>query len=104
MSGSAVRSNFVSARRQKRIVEFAQRYADDVLRPDRFDICRRSAMSVSTTAMRGRLQKEGEIIHIICDRIVDHDAMLRRIGRTDQPLPRNGGNGRGRSGSRKLPL
>lgn len=34
-------------------------------------------------AMCGRLQKEGEVIHIICDRIVDRDDLLRSIGRTD---------------------
>jgi hypothetical protein len=40
-------------------------------------------MSASMIAIRGRLQKEGEVIHIICDRIVDHDDMLRSIGSTD---------------------
>lgn len=56
--------------------------ANDVLWPDRFEIYRRQVMSASMIAMRGRLQKEGEVIHIICDRITDHDNMLRSIGRT----------------------
>lgn len=57
--------------------------ANGILWPDRFEIYRRQVMSTSMIAMRGRIQKEGEIIHIICDRIVDHDTMLRSIGRMD---------------------
>ncbi len=56
--------------------------ANGILWPDRFEIYRRQVMSASMIAMRGRLQKEGEVIHIICDRIIDHDDMLRSIGRT----------------------
>ena len=54
---------------------------------------RRQVMSASMIAMRGRLQKEGEVIHIICDRIMDHDDMLRSIGRKDfavAPAPADG--------------
>ena len=57
--------------------------ANGILWPDKFEIYRRPIMSASMIAMRGRLQKEGEIIHIICDRIVDRDDMLRSIGRMD---------------------
>ncbi len=42
-------------------------------------------------AMRGRLQKEGEVIHIICDRITDHDAMLRSIAQSDLSIARGRG-------------
>jgi len=51
--------------------------------PDRFEIYRRPVMSASMFAMRGRLQKEGEVIHNICGRLDDHDAMLRSIRRMD---------------------
>ena len=86
--------------------------ANGILWPDRFEIYRRQVMSSSMIAMRGRLQKEGEVIHIICDRIVDHDDMLRSIGRTAfavtpirgdgatngaGPDPRNPGIPRGRT-------
>ncbi len=67
--------------------------ANGILWPDRFDIYRRQVMSASMIAMRGRLQKEGEIIHIICDRIIDHDAMLRSIGRSDFSVPPGRGDG-----------
>jgi error-prone DNA polymerase len=57
--------------------------ANGILWPDKFEIYRRQVMSASMIAMRGRLQKEGEVIHIICDRISDHDEMLRSIARMD---------------------
>src|SRR3546814_374662 len=57
--------------------------ANGILWPDRFEIYRRQIMSASMIGMRGRLQKEGEVIHIICDRIVDHDDALRAIGRVE---------------------
>src|SRR3546814_13886085 len=36
--------------------------ANGILWPDRFEIYRRQVMSASMIAMRGRLQKEGEVI------------------------------------------
>ncbi|WHO40928.1 DNA polymerase III subunit alpha [Sphingobium sp. AP49] len=60
--------------------------AQGILWPDRFEIYRRQVMSASMISMRGRLQKEGEVIHIICDRIIDQDDMLRSIGTTDVRL------------------
>ena len=67
--------------------------ANGILWPDRFDIYRRQIMSASMIAMRGRLQKEGEVIHIICDRIIDHDALLRSVGRSDLSIAPGRGDG-----------
>ena len=67
--------------------------ANGILWPNKFEIYRRQVMSASMIAMRGRLQKEGEIIHIICDRIIDHDAMLRSIGRVDFAVQPGRGDG-----------
>lgn len=67
--------------------------ANGILWPDKFETYRRQIMSASMVAMRGRLQKEDEIIHVICDRIIDHDAMLRSIGRTPLPLAAGRGDG-----------
>jgi error-prone DNA polymerase len=72
--------------------------AQGILWPDRFEIYRRQIMSASMVAMRGRLQKEGEVIHIICDRIIDHDAMLRSIGRTDFTVAPGRGDGASHGG------
>ena len=43
-------------------------------------------------------QKEGEIIHVICDRITDHDAMLRQVGRSALSIAPGRGDG-ARNGS-----
>lgn len=67
--------------------------ANGILWPDRFDIYRRQVMAASMIAMRGRVQKEGEIIHVICDRITDHDAMLRQVGRSSLSIAPGRGDG-----------
>lgn len=67
--------------------------ANGILWPDRFESYRRQVMSASMIAMRGRLQKEGEVIHIVCDRIIDHDEMLRSIGRMDFAIAPGRGDG-----------
>jgi len=67
--------------------------ANGIVWPDRFETYRRQIMSASMIALRGRLQKEGEVIHVIADRIVDHDAMLRRIGERDFSLAPGRGDG-----------
>lgn len=81
--------------------------ANGILWPDRFEIYRRQVMSASMIAIRGRLQKEGEVIHIICDRIVDHDAMLRSIAQSDVSIAPGRGDGARNGGgpdSRDAPL
>ena len=67
--------------------------ANGILWPNKFEIYRRQVMSGQLIAMRGRLQKEGEIIHIICDRIVDHEVLLRSIGRMDFAVAPGRGDG-----------
>lgn len=72
--------------------------AQGILWPDRFETYRRQVMSASMIAMRGRLQMEGEVIHLICDRIVDHYAMLRSIGRMDFSVAPGRGDGASHGG------
>jgi error-prone DNA polymerase len=67
--------------------------ANGILWPDKFEVYRRQVMSASMIAMRGRLQKEGDVIHVICDRIIDHDDMLCRVGRTDFTVAPSRGDG-----------
>jgi error-prone DNA polymerase len=54
--------------------------ANGILWPDRFEAQRRTVMSASMIGMKGRVQKEGEVIHVICDRIIDHGDLLHRVG------------------------
>ena len=72
--------------------------AQGILWPNKFEIYRRQVMSASMIAMRGKLQKEGEVIHIICDRIIDHDEMLRSVGRTDFSVVPGRGDGASHGG------
>ena len=72
--------------------------AQGILWPSKFEIYRRQVMSASMIAMRGKLQKEGEVIHIICDRIIDHDEMLRSVGRTEFSVAPGRGDGASHGG------
>ncbi|WP_454888754.1 error-prone DNA polymerase [Sphingobium indicum] len=72
--------------------------ANGILWPNKFEVYRRQVMSASLIAMRGRLQKEGEVIHIICDRITDHDDMLRSIGRSEFKVVPGRGDGASHGG------
>jgi len=65
--------------------------ANGILWPDRFEAQRRTIMSASMVGMKGRVQKEGEIIHVICDRIIDHGDLLDRVG--DMSFPHRTGRG-----------
>ena len=67
--------------------------ANGVLWPDRFERQRRTVMSASMIGMKGRVQKEGEVIHVICDRIIDHGDLLHRVG--EMSFPRRTGRGDG---------
>ena len=65
--------------------------ANGILWPDRFEAQRRTIMSASMVGMKGQVQKEGEIIHVICSRIVDHGDLLHRVG--DMSFPHRTGRG-----------
>lgn len=65
--------------------------ANGILWPDRFEAERRTIMSASMVGLKGRIQKEGEIIHVICDRIINHGDLLRRVG--DISFPHRTGRG-----------
>jgi error-prone DNA polymerase len=67
--------------------------ANGILWPDRFEKQRRTVMSASMVSLRGRLQKEGQVIHVIVDRVIDRDDMLRSVGRMDFPLAHGRGDG-----------
>ena len=48
--------------------------------------------------MDAKLQKKGEVIHIICDQIIDHDEMLPSVGRTDFRVTLGRGDGASHGG------
>ncbi|MBP2515344.1 error-prone DNA polymerase [Sphingomonas sp. PvP018] len=73
--------------------------ANGILWPDRFERQRRTLMSASMVGMKGRVQKEGEVIHVICDRIVDHGDLLHRVGEMSFPHRTGRGDGARHAGS-----
>jgi error-prone DNA polymerase len=73
--------------------------ANGILWPDRFEAQRRTVMSASMVSMKGRVQKEGEVIHVICDRIVDQGDLLSQIGRMAFPHQTGRGDGARHAGS-----
>jgi error-prone DNA polymerase len=73
--------------------------ANGILWPDRFEAQRRTVMSAAMIGMKGRVQKEGEVIHVICDRIVDHGDLLSQVGQMSFPHATGRGDGARHSGA-----
>jgi error-prone DNA polymerase len=59
--------------------------ANGILWPDRFEAQRRTVMSSAMVSIRGRVQKEGIVIHVVADHITDLTWMLREVGEIDLP-------------------
>lgn len=59
--------------------------ANGILWPDRFEAQRRTVMSSAMVSLKGRVQKEGAVIHVIVDRVTDCTALLRSVGDVDLP-------------------
>ena len=70
-----------------------------ILWPDRFEAQRRLVMSASMVGLRGRLQREGQVVHIIIDRIVDYGDLLRQVGAMAFPHRTGPGDGATHAGS-----
>ncbi|MES3100538.1 error-prone DNA polymerase [Sphingomonas faeni] len=73
--------------------------ANGILWPDRFEAQRRTVMSAAMIGMKGRVQKEGDVIHIICDRIIDHTSLLGQVGQMTFPHQTGRGDGANHPGS-----
>ncbi|MDO7841918.1 error-prone DNA polymerase [Sphingomonas immobilis] len=73
--------------------------AQGILWPDRFETYRRVVMSSSMVSLRGRLQKEGEVIHVIVDHMVDRTDMLRQVGSMQFPHRTGRGDGATHAGA-----
>ncbi|WP_232491818.1 error-prone DNA polymerase [Novosphingobium kaempferiae] len=73
--------------------------ANGILWPDRFEAQRRTVMSASMVGLKGRVQKEGEVIHVICDRIIDHGDLLHKVGEMAFPYQTGRGDGARHAGA-----
>jgi error-prone DNA polymerase len=52
-----------------------------------FEQQRRRILGASMLACRGRVQKEGGVLHVIADEITDLSELLRSVGRRDEAFP-----------------
>jgi len=67
--------------------------AQGILWPDRFEAQRRTIMTASMIGLRGVVQKEGRVIHVIIQKVVDYGDLLRRVGEMDFPYRPGPGDG-----------
>jgi error-prone DNA polymerase len=58
-----------------------------------FERQRRVVMSASMLACRGKVQKEGEVIHVVADHLTDLSALLASVGQRDGAFPLAHGRG-----------
>jgi error-prone DNA polymerase len=67
--------------------------ANLVVWPQVFEKFRRLVMSASMIAVRGRIQREGEVIHVVAHRLVDLSAELATVASRDAAFPLSHGCG-----------
>ncbi len=67
--------------------------ANGILWPDRFEAQRRTVLASAMVGLRGRVQREGQVIHIITDKVVDYTPLLRTVGEMDFPHRPGPGDG-----------
>ncbi|MGF7156075.1 OB-fold nucleic acid binding domain-containing protein [Novosphingobium gossypii] len=79
--------------------------ANGIFWPDRFGAQRRTVMSPSMVGLEGQVQKEGGVIHVICDKIIDLGYLLHHVGKMSFPhragsceAPHSGAADRGDTG------
>lgn len=56
-------------------------------------------MSAAMIGMKGRVQREGLVIHVICDRIIDYGRLLAQVGQMDFPHATGRGGGARHTGA-----
>ncbi|MBE7211410.1 MAG: error-prone DNA polymerase, partial [Gluconacetobacter diazotrophicus] len=69
--------------------------ANLILWPDRFERQRALVLSARMIACHGRVQKEGEVVHVVADRLEDLSDLLRSVGEEAEPFPLRHGRGDG---------
>jgi error-prone DNA polymerase len=69
-------------------------HANLILWPKVFEAQRSLVLTASMIACHGKLQKEGEVIHVIAEHLTDLSGLLRSVGdRDDEPFPLPHGRG-----------
>jgi error-prone DNA polymerase len=68
-------------------------HANLIVWPSVFERQRLEVMSASMLACRGKVQKEGEVIHVVADQLTDLSALLASVGQRDGAFPIERGRG-----------
>jgi error-prone DNA polymerase len=68
-------------------------HANLIVWPSVFERQRRLVMSASMLGCRGKVQKEGEVIHVIADHLTDFSALLASVGQRGGVFPLARGRG-----------
>ncbi len=67
--------------------------ANLVVWPKVFEANRRTILSAGMIAVRGRIQREGEVVHLVAQRLADLSAELASVGQRDATFPLPHGRG-----------
>jgi error-prone DNA polymerase len=67
--------------------------ANLVVWPQVFEKNRRIVLSAGMIAVRGRVQREGEVVHLVAHQLADLSVELRSVGERDTPFPLPHGRG-----------
>jgi error-prone DNA polymerase len=67
--------------------------ANLVVCPQTFEKFRRSVMTASMLAVRGRIQREGEVVHLVAYQLTDLSAELASVSPRDAVFPLSHGRG-----------
>jgi error-prone DNA polymerase len=62
-------------------------HANLIVWPSVFDRQRRLVLTASMLACRGKVQREGEVIHVVADHLTDLSALLRSVGQRGDDFP-----------------
>ena len=68
-------------------------HANLIVWPSVFDRQRRLVLTATMLACRGKLQREGEVIHVVADHLTDLSHLLRSVGARDGGFPLQHGRG-----------
>jgi error-prone DNA polymerase len=70
--------------------------ANLIVWPKVFERQRRLILSAGMIAAKGRLQREGEVVHLIAQELFDLSGLLRSVGECGEPARMNGGENKAR--------
>ncbi len=62
-------------------------HANLIVWPSVFDRQRRVVLTASMLCCRGKVQREGEVIHVVADHLTDLSALLRSVGERGADFP-----------------